>query len=684
MLQLLAIGLYILGLIGKLLVPSNPTSHCLPLKSKIMRFLGHRFYPKKHGFPLLSAEKINERRFQFAVPKKTQVTLLVLGGECLSDLVNFLESLEESCKGVETELILILDERKEDVIEYVKNSIEGVSVRYSSYQNGNRESINLAVSEAKGEYFTILKPAVLLQGDWLQVLLTEFDKDQNIGMVSAKVLSSDGLLYEAGSFIDFDFQVKSYGNSDFPERPKYNFIRELECASGWHSLIRKSDFEQVGGIEMDESLSKSFSKFSLAFRQKLGKKIVYTPQAEMIKLDSPRQMVELSESWEVQKEGLSARSSSSDANARKLLSPKSMLFIDIGLPEYDRDSGSLRAFYLLKLLRELGNHVIVVPRKGQAASPYLEELISLGVEVLYSFPDRKGMIRELSSLLPSIDFAWICRPQLNSEFEWIFKVNPHIKWVFDTIDLHYLRLEREAELFGSKKLMKKSARFKKLELAIATKADLTLTVTENEKILLNKQGIKNVAVIPNVHESHQIRGYPSFAERKGLLFIGSYHHPPNIDAVKWLIEEIMPIVWTKFKVPVTLLGDAPSKEVKALETDLVDVPGYVKDIEPYFTSHRVFVAPLRYGAGMKGKIGQSLAYKLPIVTTGIGAEGVGLTHGMDVLIADAKESFAQQVINAYMDEHIWNTLANNSQQVLARYSPSHIKDKLQLLLEELA
>ncbi|MCE7057565.1 glycosyltransferase [Algoriphagus sp. AGSA1] len=683
MLQLLTIGLYILGLIGKLLVPSNPTSHCLPLKSKIMRFLGHRFYPKKHGFPLLSAEKISEKRFQFAVPKNPQVTLLVLCSDSLSDLVNFLESLERSCKGVEKELILIMEEGNEEVVQYMMKNIEGVSVRYSSYQNGIRESINLAVSEAKGEYFTILKPAVLLQGDWLQVLLTEFDKDQNIGMVSAKVLSSDGLLYEAGSFIDFDFQVKSYGNSDFPERPKYNFIRELECASGWHSLIRKSDFEQVGGIEMDESLSKSFSKFSLAFRQKLGKKIVYTPQAEMIKLDSPRQMVELSESWEVQKEGLSARSSSSDANARKLLSPKSMLFIDIGLPEYDRDSGSLRAFYLLKLLKELGNHVIIVPRKGIAASPYHEELINLGIEVLYGFPDRKGMFKELKSLLPSIDFAWICRPQLNSEFEWIFKVNPRIKWIFDTIDLHYVRLEREAELFGNKRLMRKSSRFKRLELAIASKADLTLTVTEDEKGLLNDKGIKNVAVIPNVHEPHQIRDYPSFAERKGLLFIGSYHHPPNIDAVKWWIEEIMPIVWAKFKVPVTLLGDAPSKEVKALENELVKVPGYVRDIDPYFTSHRVFVAPLRYGAGMKGKIGQSLAYKLPIVTTGIGAEGVGLTHGLDVLIADDKETFAQQIINVYQDEQLWETLASNSQQVLASYSPSHIKGKLQVLLERM-
>src|SRR5690606_8259250 len=274
------------------------------------------------------------------------------------------------------------------------------------------------------------------------------------------------------------------------------------------------------------------------------------------------------------------------------------------------------------------------------------------------------------------DIAWICRPQLNSEFEWIFGVNPKIKWIFDTVDLHYVRLAREAELFNSKKLMRKSARFKNLELSIAAKADLTLTVTEDEETLLQEQGIKNVAVIPNIHETPETNAYPGFAEREGLLFIGSYQHPANVDAARWLVEEIMPIVWKKIKIPVTLLGNAPTKEVISLESDGVKVPGYVKDVAPFFASHRLFVAPLRYGAGMKGKIGQSLAYKLPIVTTAVGAEGVGLTDKVDVLIAEDKEAFAQQIIHAYQDEQLWRALASNSEKVLRKYSPEHISENL--------
>lgn len=687
LLQPAMFGWYVLSVLRNLFSPPDSEGNKdLSGSSKLMRLFGHNFFPDKYSLPKPSAQEIYQRKFRFSGMGIPKVTFLVLCGDRVNSLVRLLESIEISSSGTDIELVLIRTETEDEVAKFIENNIQGPAIFRVSDQENSLSILNLAVANSKGEFFVALTPSVLLQPNWLRTLLTEINKDQNIGMVSGKVLSTDGLLDEAGTFVDSGFHLHNYGKSDFPERPKYNFIREIECTAGSNNLVRKSDFEKSGGFDVHlPSLSIAFCKLSLAFRQNLGRKIIFTPQAEVINHshESDAELPDLLVFLEGVGGDLVARSLDDDTNARILLNSNTVLFIDIGLPEYDRDSGSLRAFYLLKLLRELGMHVIVVPRKGQAASPYFEELINLGIEVLYGFPDRKGMMKELTALLPSVDICWICRPQLNAEFEWIFEANPMIKWVFDTIDLHYVRLAREAELFKTKKLMRKSARFKKLELAIASKADLTLTVTDDERKLLKEQGVKNVAVIPNIHESHHLTEYPEFSQREGLLFIGSYHHPPNVDAVKWLVEEIMPIVWERHRIPVTLLGNAPGKEVKALETDLVKVPGYVKDIEPYFANHRVFVAPLRYGAGMKGKIGQSLAYKLPIVTTAIGAEGVGLTHGLDVLIAEDKESFAQQIIQVYMDGQLWRELASNSEKVLSSYRPDQIKGKLQALIEGL-
>ncbi len=150
---------------------------------------------------------------------------------------------------------------------------------------------------------------------------------------------------------------------------------------------------------------------------------------------------------------------------------------------------------------------------------------------------------------------------------------------------------------------------------------------------------------------------------------------PNIDAVLWLCEAIMPLVWEKIpEVTVTLLGSNPTQEVIALKSDKVQVPGYISDVSSYFLSHRVFVSPLRYGAGMKGKIGQSLEYGLPIVSTDIGIEGMNLIPGKHILIANKAEKFAAQIIRLYQDEQLWQKLAANAEEALLPFTPKAVRD----------
>ncbi|MFA6275474.1 MAG: glycosyltransferase [Pedobacter sp.] len=354
---------------------------------------------------------------------------------------------------------------------------------------------------------------------------------------------------------------------------------------------------------------------------------------------------------------------------------KTILVIDENLPQHDKSSGSKRIFELTKIFKSMGLNVIFFPADGLQISPYDQLLKELEIDLVIN--EKKQMLKTLQSLLKYIDYAWISRPMLNKSFQKIVKKNKKTKIIFDTVDLHYIRLLRQSENEKDEKLYRRALKFKKLELRLAKNANATITVTELEQQILENEKINHVFTIPNIHELHQAPKEISYEERHGILFIGGYKHEPNIDAVKWLINEIMPIVWRKLEnVPVYLLGSYPTDEVLNLSSSLVVVPGYLNDVSDFFYSSRVFVAPLRYGAGMKGKIGQSLEFSLPIVTTTIGAEGMNLIHGENVIIADDVKEFAHQIIELYENQQLWGKIKSNAANSILNYSAEKVKLQL--------
>ena len=188
-------------------------------------------------------------------------------------------------------------------------------------------------------------------------------------------------------------------------------------------------------------------------------------------------------------------------------------------------------------------------------------------------------------------------------------------------------------------------------------------------------------VIPNIHVVSEEREISS-EERAGLIFIGHYLHDPNADAVEYFVRDILPLV--KLRIPEVkflMLGSAMTEEVKRLADNSVEAIGYVPDVTPYFRKSRVFVAPLRFGAGMKGKIGQSMSLGLPVVTTSIGAEGMGLVNEEHVLIADGASEFAEAVVRLYTDDDLWKTIALQGRDLMQRdFSPAVVQRQIEALL----
>ena len=149
-----------------------------------------------------------------------------------------------------------------------------------------------------------------------------------------------------------------------------------------------------------------------------------------------------------------------------------------------------------------------------------------------------------------------------------------------------------------------------------------------------------------------------FNQRKDILFIGGFQHTPNIDAVKFFVSEIMPLLRKKLPgVCFHVVGSKPTVEIIGLKAEDVIITGYVKNIASLLDKFKVSVAPLRFGAGVKGKIGTAMAAGLPVVATSLALEGMSLTPEVNILLADSKEETIDAITRIYLDEELWSSIS---------------------------
>jgi glycosyltransferase involved in cell wall biosynthesis len=258
--------------------------------------------------------------------------------------------------------------------------------------------------------------------------------------------------------------------------------------------------------------------------------------------------------------------------------------------------------------------------------------------------------------------------------------------VYDTVDLHWLREARGAGAAagaggGELVTTPKVTTMRELELGLIRASDVTLVVSEPERAqVLADVPDADVVIVPNVNPVRE--RVPGAGWRSGILFVGGFEHPPNVDGALMLVRSVMPGVWRELPdVPVTIVGAKPPAEVQALESPLVRVAGWVPDLDPLLDSARALVAPLSYGAGLKGKVTQALSVGLPVVTTSIGAEGLDAVDGEQMLIADDPEGLAERTVAVLGDDALWARLSAAGQALAAeRCSPAVMTEQMLELL----
>lgn len=345
-----------------------------------------------------------------------------------------------------------------------------------------------------------------------------------------------------------------------------------------------------------------------------------------------------------------------------------ILVVNCSLAAHDRDSGSLRLFRIVETLVEEGHHVTFISRDGYRQERDSGRLTQLGVDV---FPLDLDRMREMGVALPGTPFDF---PRLlaNGRFDvallsfyyiaeqylpLIRAFSPLTRIVIDTVDVHHVRERRGAELSGDSLGLARAEETRRREQAIYGAADAVVAVSEQDAAELEAL-VPEVPrfVVSNIHTP--VGPTPGFDERHGITFVGSFPHLPNVDAILNFHATVWPLVRRQVPgVSLSVVGQKPPPPVLALRSPEIEVTGWVPEVAPYLDRTRVSIAPLRYGAGVKGKIGEALSRGVPVVTTPVGAEGMGLRHGEQALVATTAEEFAAAVVRLHSDRALWERIA---------------------------
>ena len=667
-------------------------------KNKIRKILG-RDLQSEFASEIAKFAKLSPySSLTFTIPENPKVSIIIPVYNQSLYTYNCLNSLHHRAGDRTPFEIIVIDDLSRDNTAEVLQAVSGINVLRNSENLGFIRSCNRGLDAARADLVCYLNNDTQILPNWLDALVDALESHPSAAAVGSKLIYPDGRLQEAGGIVWQNATGCNYGRLDSPLEPQYNYVRPVDYCSAASLLVRTQVMRELGGFS-EEYLPAYYEDTDACFRLRdRGYDVLYQPKSQVIHYEGISSGTD--ESTGVKSYQVTNRTTFSDKwqqtltqhyrdsadalkGSRRLCQSPSVLVIDSYVPVYDRESGSCRLFHILKLLRDLGCTPIFLPDNGLPQEPYTSQLQQMGIEVLYSTQQQPDLLLQLRDRLPLLDLAWICRPQLCEKYLPILQTRSDLPTIYDTIDLHFVRLERQESYQPVGDNEPSWQQMKDMELAIARKTDATVVVTDVERTLLEELGVQRVRTVPNIHIPYS-GSLPGFEHRQGLLFIGGYNHQPNVDAVVWFCREIAPLIWQHHPdITVTLLGSNPPDAVQKLASDRVTVTGYIADVEGYFLQAKVFVAPLRYGAGMKGKIGHSLSYGLPVVTTAIGSEGMGLVDGLDVLVREEPEAFAKAVIEIYSDATLWSKLSAQSLRAIEQFGPNSLRGQLQGLLAEL-
>jgi glycosyltransferase involved in cell wall biosynthesis len=344
-----------------------------------------------------------------------------------------------------------------------------------------------------------------------------------------------------------------------------------------------------------------------------------------------------------------------------------ILVVNWELPTFDRTSGGLRLFTLLVLLQRAGitcDYLLMgsekeLARYGQSEfDRYVETMATHGIALRSA-----GVLDALkTATYDAVLFEWFSGAERFGALVRLYQ--PQAAIVVDSVDLSYLRWAAMAVVTGKPEDRLRAEDVKRRELRTYRQSDLVLTLTEEETREVSRElpGLRTFEV-PNIHQLPAVERAESTSPT--VLFIGSFTHEPNVDAVKWVTREIWPAIHAaRPDARLVVIGQRPPDDLLPPGCAGVEVLGHVPSTLPYLARAWVSIAPLRFGAGMKGKVGEALAAGVPLVTTSFGAQGYGLANGESAFVEDSAADFSRAVLALLADAAMRQRFAERGRAIV--------------------
>jgi len=573
--------------------------------------------------------------------------------------------------------IIVADDASTDETTAILGRLAGVRLVRSDTNRGFIANCNAGAEVARGRFVAFLNNDTLVLPGWLDEMVDTFDRDENIGYVGSRLLFGNGSLQEAGGILWRDGSAWNYGRGHDPRRPEFSYLRDVDYVSGASIMLPRALWKELGGF--DTWYDVAYCEDSdLAFRVRAaGRRVVYQPWSVALHFEGVSSGTDLDsgvkryqvtngrklfERWE--KTLSTHRPAGRDpARERERMVEKRILVVDALTPAPDEDAGSVTCFELMRAFQANGYKVAFYPHSYPAFLPkQTKALQRIGIEAIYHpfYSSLEDYLKEHGSLY---DIVMVFRNELAFELlNVIDEFAPRAKTIFHVSDLHFVREGRKAELEGLALEDRRTVRQSQAkEFYSIIRSDMTIVHSFFEKELIEKHALDaKVFVFPWIVDT--IPSEPPFEARNGIAFLGGYRHPPNVDSVLYFADRIWPKIHAERpEMPFYVVGSHVPPEIQELDGhDNIRVLGYVEDLATCFDHVRLSVAPLRYGAGTKGKVTMAMAYGLPVIATTCGAEGMGLIDGENIVIRDDEDEFAEAVIRLHDDPGDWQRISERS------------------------
>ena len=604
-----------------------------------------------------------------------------------------LAAISRTATGIPCEIIAVDDcspERKISVL----GRIQGLRLHRNASNLGFVRSCNAGAALARGRYVVLLNNDTEVQPGWLEALLETFRVRPAAGLVGARLVYPDGTLQEAGGICWRDGSAWNYGRDGDPTRPEFNYLRETDYCSGACIMVPRDLWHELGGF--DERYAPAYYEDTdLAFRVRAaGRNVYYQPKALVVHHEGKSNGTDTGagvKAYQVRNQHIFFDRwkdvlAHHEPNGQRVFrarersrSRKIILVIDHYVPRPDQDAGSRSMMTCLRFFAESGFSVKFIGDNHCAHQPYTDDLERLGIEVLVGDSFKESWPQWLAANGPEIDVVFLSRA--HTAARWLDPLRRHTRapLLFYGHDLLSRTLQRAYRDFGHEADLAASSEAARLEREVFAAVDWIYypSVDEVDALRAEFPGY-HVNRLPLYTFAQPERAVPGFSARSGLIFVGGFGHPPNADAITWFVRDAMPLLRGAIPgIHLTIVGSHPTAEIHALKSGDIILRSNVPEAElvALHRSHRLAIAPLRIGGGIKGKILEAMFLGTPVITTPIGAEGLRWTKHH--LTTAAPADLAAAIVALYNNAEAWRELQENAWEFLAaEYSPASLHTAL--------